>query len=112
MRIGASSELSRQQLPRKSKPMKVLPSQGLKGTWSGMLIRDRTFGFSATAYTMLCPKPLLRPNTKPKAQRIRELGLCTAEGYKGREKAVTPGPDKPGGLSRSLLAIRDSLWKS
>ena len=50
---------------------------------------------SAIASICCAPIPLLRSSTKPKAQRIRDLGLCTAEGDRGKENAVTPGTEKP-----------------
>lgn len=50
---------------------------------------------STIASICCAPVPLLRPSTKPKAQRTRDLGLCTAEGDRGKENAVTPGTEKP-----------------
>lgn len=79
---------------------------------SGNMISDPDKGQDIWLFGYCLYYVLLRPNTKPKAQRVRELGVCTAEGDKGREKQSPPGTDKPGGLSRRPRAIGDSLWKS
>ena len=89
MRVGGSSELCRQQVPKKSKPGKIMPCQGLKGTWSIILTGDRTFGFLLLPMLCCAPTPLLRPRTEPKAQKIRELGLYRADSDVGGKKAVT-----------------------
>lgn len=56
LEIGGSSELHRLQLLGKSKPKKIMASQGFKGTWPMILIMERARG--SLLLPVLCCAPI------------------------------------------------------